>query len=264
MMPTYASIHGKLLGGGVAFALVADWRACSRKTTLNFGNLPRGVNPLFMLSRALFETLLLQVSICVAAVLGTQVACDTPLMAAGVDSLGATELQRALSREFSAVLSATLLFDHPLIAGIAHYVGQEIQAASLHMGEAACFKMKMCQARTMVAMCVAKDPQFVVVLQGADSVLRLQKGMLSERGRCHSFDARGDGYCRGEGSVSIWLTVDNNPGASPVFIFRVILTDARHEHIKQCFCPCRALGRPFTRKIALFNIMIPECSLSVS
>lgn len=77
-------------------------------------------------------------------------------MAAGVDSLGATELQRALSREFSAVLSATLLFDHPSIAGIAHYVGQEIQAASLHMGEAACFKMKMCQARTMVAMCVAK------------------------------------------------------------------------------------------------------------
>ena len=52
-VPTFASIHGKAIGGGVAFALAADWRACSVKTTLNFGNLPRGVNPLFLLSRAL-------------------------------------------------------------------------------------------------------------------------------------------------------------------------------------------------------------------
>ena len=50
---TSASIHGKLLGGGVAFALSADWCACSIATTFNFGNLPRGVNPIFMLSRAL-------------------------------------------------------------------------------------------------------------------------------------------------------------------------------------------------------------------
>jgi len=50
---TFASIHGKLLGGGVAFALAADWRACSKKTTLTFGILTRGISPLFMLSRAL-------------------------------------------------------------------------------------------------------------------------------------------------------------------------------------------------------------------
>ncbi len=50
---TFASIHGKLLGGGVAFALAADWRVCSTSTTFNFGNLPRGVNPMFMFSRAL-------------------------------------------------------------------------------------------------------------------------------------------------------------------------------------------------------------------
>ena len=52
-MCSFASVHGKLLGGGVAFALAADWRVCSVRTTFNFGNLPHGVNPLFMLSRAL-------------------------------------------------------------------------------------------------------------------------------------------------------------------------------------------------------------------
>lgn len=47
---TFAAVHGKLIGGGVAYALAADWRSCSMGTTFNFGNLPRGVNPLFMLS----------------------------------------------------------------------------------------------------------------------------------------------------------------------------------------------------------------------
>ena len=32
------------------------------------------------------------------------------------------------------------------------------------------------------------------------------QGMLSALGRCHTFDARGDGYCRGEGCASILLS----------------------------------------------------------
>jgi len=48
-------------------------------------------------------------------VLGTEVAVDSPLMAAGIDSLGATELQKALGEELSAEIPATLLFDHPSI-----------------------------------------------------------------------------------------------------------------------------------------------------
>ena len=55
-MHTSASVHGKLLGGGVAFALAADYCTCSVLSTFNFGNLPRGVNPIFMFSRALTLT----------------------------------------------------------------------------------------------------------------------------------------------------------------------------------------------------------------
>ena len=62
---------------------------------------------------------------CVAEILGTEVPPDTPLMAAGIDSLGATELQRALSEQFSTELEATLLFDHPSVEGIISFVIQE-------------------------------------------------------------------------------------------------------------------------------------------
>ena len=46
------------------------------------------------------------------------IAANTPLMEAGVDSLGATELQRGLSEQLSTEFEATLLFDHPSIDSI--------------------------------------------------------------------------------------------------------------------------------------------------
>ena len=41
----------------MAFAVAVDWRACTHGTTFNYGNLPRGVNPLFMFSVALPQML---------------------------------------------------------------------------------------------------------------------------------------------------------------------------------------------------------------
>ena len=55
---------------------------------------------------------------CVQSIIGTAVALSTPLMEAGVDSLGATELQRGLSEQLSTEFEATLLFDHPSIDSI--------------------------------------------------------------------------------------------------------------------------------------------------
>ena len=51
-------------------------------------------------------------------VVGTFVSADIPLMEAGLDSLGMSELQRVLSEECSTELAATLLFDHPSIRGV--------------------------------------------------------------------------------------------------------------------------------------------------
>ena len=52
-LPKSGALAGKLIGGGVAFALATDWRSCTLQTTFNYGNLPRGVNPLFLFSKAL-------------------------------------------------------------------------------------------------------------------------------------------------------------------------------------------------------------------
>ena len=62
------------------------------------------------------------VGISILEILGTEVEPDTPLMAAGIDSLGATELQRALSESLCAELEATLLFDHPSVDGLVSYL----------------------------------------------------------------------------------------------------------------------------------------------
>jgi enoyl-CoA hydratase/carnithine racemase len=53
LVATTAAVHGKLIGGGVALSLAAQYRISSQEATFNFGNLPRGMNPLFMLSRSL-------------------------------------------------------------------------------------------------------------------------------------------------------------------------------------------------------------------
>lgn len=52
-VPTICAVHGKLIGGGVALALAADIRVAAKNASYNFGNLPRGMNPLFMLSRSM-------------------------------------------------------------------------------------------------------------------------------------------------------------------------------------------------------------------
>ena len=59
---------------------------------------------------------------CILEVLGTETEPDAPLMAAGMDSLGVTELQRALCKQLSTEVEATLLFDHPTVSSITSFL----------------------------------------------------------------------------------------------------------------------------------------------
>ncbi|MDA9173010.1 acyl carrier protein [bacterium] len=44
---------------------------------------------------------------------------DSPLMSAGLDSIGATELSTLLNERLRTELPSTLLFDHPTLRAIA-------------------------------------------------------------------------------------------------------------------------------------------------
>ena len=58
----------------------------------------------------------------VVAVVGHEVGDDEPLMAAGVDSLGAVELSSSLSQSLGAQLPGTLVFDYPTASALTTYL----------------------------------------------------------------------------------------------------------------------------------------------
>ena len=47
--------------------------------------------------------------------LGTAISIESPLMSAGLDSIGGTELARELGDRLGVSLPSTLLFDHPSV-----------------------------------------------------------------------------------------------------------------------------------------------------
>lgn len=55
-----------------------------------------------------------------------QVADDAPLMAAGLDSLGAVELKNMLERDLGTTLPATLTIDHPTAAALTGYIASRV------------------------------------------------------------------------------------------------------------------------------------------
>lgn len=58
-------------------------------------------------------------------VLGGSVGPDEPLMAAGLDSLGAVELRNSLERATGLSLPSTLVFDYPTEAAISMYIAAQ-------------------------------------------------------------------------------------------------------------------------------------------
>ncbi|KAK9863861.1 hypothetical protein WJX84_009188, partial [Apatococcus fuscideae] len=66
----------------------------------------------------------------VAGVLGECPAMDAPLMAAGLDSLGATELQQGINQALDLELPATLAFDYPTMEAICSAAWERIQGST--------------------------------------------------------------------------------------------------------------------------------------
>ncbi len=63
----------------------------------------------------------------VESILGQPVAADEPLMAAGLDSLGAVELRAALRERLGGLtLPSTLLYDHQSVAAIAAFITEDL------------------------------------------------------------------------------------------------------------------------------------------
>jgi acyl carrier protein len=62
----------------------------------------------------------------VQTVLGSAVGGDDPLMAAGLDSLGATELQQSLADTLGMELPATLVFDYPTVNAMAEFLTSKL------------------------------------------------------------------------------------------------------------------------------------------
>ena len=60
--------------------------------------------------------------------------CTQPLMEAGLDSLGATELQAALGMAFSLELPATTTIDYPTSAALAAHIGLRLGGLPAHAG----------------------------------------------------------------------------------------------------------------------------------
>lgn len=58
----------------------------------------------------------------VRGILGTDVGAGEPLMAAGLDSLGAVELQSSLERQLGLKLPSTLVFDYPTVAALTEFL----------------------------------------------------------------------------------------------------------------------------------------------
>ena len=63
--------------------------------------------------------------------LGSAIPKEAPLMAAGLDSLAATELSWKLGRKFNIELPSTLLFDHPTTHSVVRLVSATIQAIKI-------------------------------------------------------------------------------------------------------------------------------------
>jgi acyl carrier protein len=83
------------------------------------------------------EYLLAEVESAAKGIIGGSVSANEPLMAAGLDSLGAVELRNSLESGLGMQLPSTLVFDYPTITAIAGFVNDSLAPATAPAAAAA-------------------------------------------------------------------------------------------------------------------------------
>jgi 3-oxoacyl-(acyl-carrier-protein) synthase/acyl carrier protein len=101
----------------------------------------------------------------VEAVLGQDVGPQEPLMAAGLDSLAATEVQRTLQQSVGLELPATLVFDYPTTAAISSFIAAQLGSQSAAAADGAATAIQRRQQFRVGR----REHQPVVLVQGASS-----------------------------------------------------------------------------------------------
>lgn len=120
-----------------------------------------GLQQASLMSRA---QLLDLVSSTLAGLLGTAVPTDEPLMAAGLDSLGAIELRNSLQQALGMELPASLAMDQPTPSAIASYLATRL--ASSDDAQAATMSVPSALRRTLM-LTAAGSTRRLMLLYGA-------------------------------------------------------------------------------------------------
>lgn len=139
----------------------------------------------------------------VESIVGGSVGAGAPLMEAGIDSLGATELQQKLADTLGVELPSTLVFDYPTVAAMSEFIAGRVGGMARQAGDAVGYAGGR----------LAWDPS----VAGAGAV-----GIVGAAGYGHSQllqrHREGDASCRvpvGRWDVDSSLLWDEDGGAAP-------------------------------------------------
>lgn len=97
------------------------------------------------------DSVLVAVSAAVESIVGEPVKHDQPLMEAGIDSLGATELQQQLADTFSVELPSTLVFDYPTVDAMAEFLFEKLAGDAKNLQASANFSLSSLETSESVS-----------------------------------------------------------------------------------------------------------------